>query len=389
MQREKVLNFVAIIFFVVFVTFSAFFAFLAFEFFNSTYLSPFVLKAKWKVQGLNFDLAFSPKSDLLAAFGWAYGQDAVILWQTSTRQMVHSWVVSPLSYGFSYLLDFSPDGCLLAVGHDEQDINKVSVFKTADGRKLRTIVMGKGYISSIIFAPDGQLAINQNERLWFVQVDSSKKFQTKIQARRVVFSPDGRLIAACRRDRIDIFDGKRRLVQQLKVAKASSIDINIDKAIFSQDGQKFVCLWWEWKEIGMALQRQWWISIWRTGDWKLERSQPLTPFQLSTRLIGQLEGEINLNVSLVAITEPLPTGWDGLLWRLDLLVTPIIFHSGLRISPPPSQVSLYRLEDGQLVAKLPRFGRDVEDIAFSPDGRYLAVSHGDWIVLWELRGSGK
>jgi len=55
-------------------------------------------------------------------------------------------------------------------------------------------------------------------------------------------------------------------------------------------------------------------------------------------------------------------------------------------SAPPTQVVVRRLSDGQIVAKLPRLRRNVWDCAFSPDGRYLAVSHGNLIALWERKG---
>jgi hypothetical protein len=49
-------------------------------------------------------------------------------------------------------------------------------------------------------------------------------------------------------------------------------------------------------------------------------------------------------------------------------------------------VVVRRLNDGQIVAKLPRFGYYVQGCAFSPDGHYLAVSHGNLIALWEHKG---
>lgn len=65
----------------------------------------------------------------------------------------------------------------------------------------------------------------------------------------------------------------------------------------------------------------------------------------------------------------------------------------LPLRPPPTQVEVRRLSDGQLIAKLPRFGFWLNDIAFSPDGRYLVAvwrqpvhSHGSRVVVWEWKG---
>jgi hypothetical protein len=86
---------------------------------------------------------------------------------------------------------------------------------------------------------------------------------------------------------------------------------------------------------------------------------------------------------MVALAEPDPSGWDGTLWRLESFVCRLLG----RYLPffPPTQVVVRRLSDGQIVAKLPRFGSAL-GCAFSPDGRYLAVSHGNLIALWERKG---
>jgi WD40 repeat protein len=87
---------------------------------------------------------------------------------------------------------------------------------------------------------------------------------------------------------------------------------------------------------------------------------------------------------MVALAEPDPSGWDGTLWRLESFVCRLLGRD--LPSFPPTQVVVRRLSDGQIVAKLPRLRRNVWDCAFSPDGRYLAVSHGNLIALWERKG---
>jgi WD40 repeat protein len=90
------------------------------------------------------------------------------------------------------------------------------------------------------------------------------------------------------------------------------------------------------------------------------------------------------DLSMVALAEPDPSGLDGTLWRLEHFVWRLL---GRHIpSAPPSQMVVRRLSDEQIVAKLPRLRRNVWDCAFSPDGRYLAVSYDDFIALWERKG---
>lgn len=377
MQRERVLNFAAIILFI---------AFIALFSFRLLHPSPFVLNLKAKLKGFHECLTFSPKGDLLAALRIGYPEGLVVgLWQVPSGQSAHFIVVTRApSIGITpNSLTFSFDGRFLAVGYQENGVNKVSVFNLADGRKVQTIVMGKSSNPpSVTFAPDGRLAIIYGERLWFAWVESGERIQTKIQALRVTFSPDGRFIVAWRGNEVNIFDGKGQMIRKLKVRKASIRFI--DELIFSRDGQKLVCFWHDRKQVGQVFQERWWFSIWGTKDWRLERSKPLTQFQTSTQLSG-------INLKLVAFLENSLIGWHGLLWRLKRSFEPVLsrlLRSPVVFSGPPSRVLVYRLEDGKLVAKSPWF-KYADNAAFSPDGRYLAVSCEGGITLWELKGRGK
>ena len=115
---------------------------------------------------------------------------------------------------------------------------------------------------------------------------------------------------------------------------------------------------------------------------------PLTPFQTFTDGYG----DISLDGSLVAVPKISLTGWDGLWWRLRRffnILSARLSKSPIALPDPPLKVSVYRLGDGQLVAEC----EGAYGAAFSPDGRYLAVSHGkefqSVIALWEFRGVWK
>jgi WD40 repeat protein len=83
---------------------------------------------------------------------------------------------------------FSPDGRFLAVVCFEQGMGKVVLFTVADGRRLRTITMGKNtWMLNVTFAPDGRLAVIRNSQLSFIRVNDGKKMPTNIQAKIIVF----------------------------------------------------------------------------------------------------------------------------------------------------------------------------------------------------------
>jgi len=346
---------------------------------------PFTLRARWKVQDIVTDgIAFSPNGDWLAALVLTSQQGqltlTVQLWQipktqTNPKVFFVSQQVQPIGIS-SPQLGFSPDGRLLAVGYLEQGVGKVALFTVPEGRRLQTITMGKSRLEpTVTFSPDGRLAVVFDYRLWFVRIDDGKKTPTKIQAKSVVFSPDGRWMVADQGLFMSIYDANGHLVRQIQ-----SISPIAWAAAFSKDGQRLACLWWSVQVKRSIASGRYGVSVWQTDGWRLMRSTPLTPFYEISFPYAAFAPDL----SMVALAEPDPSGWDGTLWRLERFVCRLLGRD--LPSAPPTQVVVRRLSDGQIVAKLPRFGYDVQGCAFSPDGHYLAVSHGDFIALWERKG---
>jgi sugar lactone lactonase YvrE len=333
-------------------------------------------------------IAFSPNGDWLAALVLTSQQGqltlTVQLWQipkpqTNPKVFFVSQQVQPIGIS-SPQLGFSPDGRLLAVGYLEQGVGKVALFTVPEGRRLQTITMGKSkweLTPTVTFAPDGRLAVVHDYRLWFVRIDDGKKTPTNIiRAESIAFSPDGRWMLAAQGQSMNIYDANGHLVRQIQ-----SISPIAWAAAFSKDGQRLACLWWSrQRKLPIALVRRYGVSVWQTDGWRLMRSTPLTQFYEIFPPCAAFAPDL----SMVALAEPDPSGWDGTLWRLESFVCRLL---GRHLpSAPPTQVVVRRLSDGQIVAKLPRLRRNVWDCAFSPDGRYLAVSHGNLIALWERKG---
>jgi WD40 repeat protein len=357
---------------------------------------PFVLRARWKVQGFEIGgIAFSPKGDWLAALvsDFQQGQSTVQLWQVPKTQ--NNPKVFPVSQQVQPMvivvpqLDFSPDGRLLAVGYLEQGVGKVDLFKVAlftvpEGRRLQTITMGKWVLTpTVTFSPDGRLAVVFNFRLWFVRIDDGKKTPTNIRAESIVFSPDGQWMVAAQGQSMSIYDANGHLVKEIQLQPTShTIVFSLLTATFSKDGQRLACLWLESQQrrLPIAPVRRYGVSVWQTDGWRLMWSTPLTPFY---EIFFFPYATFAPDLSMVALAEPDPSGWDGTLWRLERFVWRLLGHH--IPFAPPTQVVVRRLSDGQIVAKLPRLRRNVGDCAFSPDGRYLAVAHGTSLPFGSAR----
>jgi hypothetical protein len=383
-MKEKWLNSIALVGFILIVGLWAWWLF-------RPQPMPFTLRARWKVQDIVTDgIAFSPNGDWLAALVLTSQQDqltlTVQLWQipktqTNPKVFFVSQQVQLRVFGVRQL-DFSPDGRLLAVGYLEQGVGKVALFTVPEGRRLQTITMGKSRLEpTVTFSPDGRLAVVFDYRLWFVRIDDGKKMPTKIQAKSVVFSPDGRWMLAAQRQSMSIYDANGHFVKEIQLQPTShTIAFRLLTAAFSKDGQRLACLWWSVQVKRSIASGRYGVSVWQTDGWRLMRSTPLTPFYEISFPYAAFAPDL----SMVALAEPDPSGWDGTLWRLESFVCRLLG----RDLPffPPTQVVVRRLSDGQIVAKLPRFGYDVQGCAFSPDGHYLVVSHGTTIALWERKG---
>jgi WD40 repeat protein len=381
-MKEKWLNSIALVGFILIVSSWAWWLFRP----RTTQPMPFTLRARWKdfavtIKGIK--IAFSPKGNWLAAPVTKKGQLVVHLWQVSKVEDPPK-VLTISQQALPSKPDFSPDSRLLAIGYWEQGIGKVALLTVADGRRLLTVTMGKSknfmQPPTVTFAPDGRLAVVHNSQLYFVRVEDGKKTPTKIQAESIAFSPDGRWIAAIQPNVVNIYDANGHLVKEIQLQPTShTIAFRLLTAAFSKDGQRLACLWWSQQRKSLITSMRWVVSVWQTDGWRLVRSAPLTP----SHEIFLPRAAFAPDLSMVALAEPDPSGWDGTLWRLERFVCRLMRYLP---SDPPTQVVVRRLSDGQIVAKLPRFGYYVQGCAFSPDGRYLAVSHGDFIALWERKG---
>lgn len=383
--------------------------------------SSFILRARWKAQGSVHDLAFSPKGDLLAVVTDHFDRTGVkltiSLWKIPEgRQVNPDLVTSEPFLGFtvpSSLLSFSPDGSLLAVGCHEKGLAKVKVFSVMGGRLQWEFSLGKTDTTPYLaFSPDGRwlavkyeighdakcaimYAAKREERLTLLRVVDGKPVRT-LHATilgNFSFSPDSRLLAFSKFgfvqgkpvnafDILRVNDGKR-LHRFLAPPHFSPIAVK-----FSKDGARLWVLGGEFLMRGRLKARTFFryrLLALNLSDGEWERAWELAPSDVPLRTVAFSPDEC-----FIALPEPDPSGWHGFVWRLEGFMSAL---HGSSPNAPPTQITLRRLSDGKLVAKLRRFGVWVRDCAFSSDRRYLAIVYNypvagseSQIALWERKG---
>lgn len=135
-------------------------------------------------------LAFSPDGRLLASAGY---QSPARLWEVSTgKELWHFELKNPTHPPD---VSFSPDGAMLSI----EDWSAIHLLDVATFRELRSLDRPHGI--RVVFSPDGRmlaasgadpLVVVWDTRTWLVR---RQGFHEDIGCPQVVFSPDGKMLA--------------------------------------------------------------------------------------------------------------------------------------------------------------------------------------------------
>jgi RNA polymerase sigma factor (sigma-70 family) len=181
-------------------------------------------------------LVFSPDGTTLASL--CSGE--VILWESATGRERRRLPLSlaPVDY---QLLDFSPDGHILAVVDPRSGI---TLWDPADGRRLRTLPLSPSEVPDgcrvARFSPDGKtLAVANGTQAHLFDVDTGKAIR-QLDANHsgiddIAFAPDGRSVALATADpSVQLWDlTTAKLLRRFPPGKENLIM----RAVFSPDGK--------------------------------------------------------------------------------------------------------------------------------------------------------
>jgi len=287
-----------------------------------------------------FQIAFSPDSSLLASGS----NDKVIrLWKVSDGSLVRTMEghKEPIR-----CIAFSPDGSRLASGSDDQTIR---LWRVSDGSLVRVIEAkaGTGSIFSIAFSPDGSLLASASSdalQLWEVS-DGSLIRELQGGGKNVAFSPDGILLASGSGEEVFL-----RKVSDGTLVRPQGDNLHIISDIdFSPDGSSLAA-----GLFGGS------VHLWNLEDgnmvWKLQPDPDDS--------VGAIS--FSPDSSLIAYATYPRNNFPGLKFI-------------------PGSIRLCKVIDGSLLLKISLINLEaVDNITFSPDGKFLALGTNWNIQLWAV-----
>jgi RNA polymerase sigma factor (sigma-70 family) len=330
-------------------------------------------------------LAFSPDGRHLAV---TERDNAVRLYETATGRHIRTWTVkldNPYE-NYTSAVVFAPDGKSLAAGATD---NRIRLWDVATGRERHTLRGHGWYVTGLAFAPDGATLYSASWdgtiRRWDVakgkELPAPVGYATGVT---VAFAPDGARLASAGGPAVHVWDaatGRRLLTLE---GGASALAFSPDSRILAAaDGKLSVRLW---DAATGALRRQW--------NWPKGRDPHTEVDDVRFSPDGRTLATASFRAREVIL-------WDVLTGQRRATLPHDMVH-GISFSPDGRTLAsggwdkalrLWELPSGKPLTtfsrgeeKLRKEHRDVrmERIAYSPDGRLLAIWYLDgWVGLWD------
>lgn len=326
------------------------------------------------------DVSFDYKAVLMATAH----HDEARLWETSTGRLI-TVITGHEDYITSVSL--SHDGKLLATGSADRTVKVWEV----NSRKMPLTLIHTWRISSVKFSSESNYLVSLREDGWLriwelwgqsITCERLRKIQYAISASYITFSPDGKILAfpGMKNEIVNIFDfQKKEEIYKLEHP------LPVETVAFRSDGRVIACA-----------DRKGSVHL-----WDLLSGKKLSVLSGQKRKIAGM-GFTSDGKKLI-----LGGGSDGCsvsLWDIkkdEEIVFPGESYNkfsdfGLN---PAAGIIVLGSSDGTLVFRdmktfcdislLKEHKREIKDITFSSDGRFLLTKDSEEMILWDFSGPNK
>lgn len=323
-------------------------------------------------------ISFSHDSELLAMAG----RYEVRIFDPRSMRKVHS--ISDFSRE-CWALAFSPDGKLIAAGHNVWKTESLELVYTFEGR-IR--------IQDLAFSPDGQFLAyaDRDIKLWNTSTWTefvSIPLTAWVWVRSLAFSPDGKFLALGLDDKGASSVRIVTVPNMREVRDLRSQGLAASSVAFSPDGELLASGSWHYSVV----------KIWDMNTYKLDdelkghdNEVSSVTFSPDGKVLasGSYDGTVKLWE--VETGKLLNTLDNGSHWVMCLSFSPngrFLAAGSIRVGPVTEHsVQIWDVEDGELVAEFDGLRGYTRAISFSPDGKLLALgSQAGTVSLWEMPSS--
>lgn len=279
---------------------------------------------------------------------------------------------TPAKFAETTSVAYSPDGTLFASGTSE---GVVQLWDATTFTKITDLLAHTASVTSVAFSRDGAFLASGSEdstaKLWDLRKRLHAEWTLGDSCQAVAISPRGRHLATGSSDGVRLWD--LRHCELLACFEGEG-----DAVAFSPDGMRLAA------SSGDS------IRVWELAGGTLLGTSP-TPAGLLHYLAYTPDGKVLVSGSSdgsIHLCNP-----EGGL--VSTLHCPGGSVYGLAVSPDSQRLALgyndrkvriWRLEDGALDATLGSHESNVQDVAYSPDGTLLASGTADGVIrIWDAR----